>query len=231
MNITAIIPAGGLGKRYGASNPKQFTELNGIPIIAHTISLFQSLPEINKIVIPVHSEWYGKTQEIVAKYKFDKVKEIIIGGKVRQESVANALRTKSVQEADIILEHDAVRPLASIELIKKIISITEENGAVIPAVYPKETIKERTNSGTIVKTLDRQHHCSVQTPQGFWQELIISAYQNAAAANYFGTDSSSLVEFMGYKVTVIDGEEKNIKITTPFDTKIAELVLSEREIE
>ncbi len=224
MKTSVIIPAGGIGVRFGSQVPKQFLELNDIPIIVHTIRLFDRIDDVESIVIPVHNEWFTHTQELMKKYDCKKVKEVIIGGIERQDSVFNGLHTQSAKNSDIILVHDAVRPFASLQMIQNIIDSTEDYGAVIPGITPKETVKEKNNKGTVIKTLDRNKLSLIQTPQGFWVDIITSAYTKAANAGFKGTDEASLVEFIGFKITVIEGEDSNIKITTPFDLKVAELM-------
>lgn len=229
MKCSVIIPAGGAGKRFGSNVPKQFVELSGVPIIIHTLNVFKEIEEIDSIIVAVHSEWYTYTKEMTEKFKVEKIAEIVIGGKTRQDSVSNALHSKHLSDTDIILVHDAVRPFASANLVKKIIDTTDEFGAAIPATAPRETIKERSANGIVIKTLERTKLCSVQTPQGFWQDIIQTAYTKANAAGYIATDDASLVEFLGYKVKVIDGEDNNFKITTPLDLNIAELLLNEKK--
>ncbi len=227
MKTTVIIPAGGLGKRIGGNLPKQFIEIGGVPIMARTAGIFQEMDEIDSIVISVHSEWYTYTKEMIAKYGLTKVREVVVGGKDRQDSVANALITNTVKESELVLTHDAVRPFVTRELIKALVESAEEYGAVIPVTKPTDTIKEVSNRGTINKTLDRSKLCMVQTPQAFWTDIIINAYQKASSASYRATDCAGLVEFIGYKVFSIPGEETNIKISTPLDLKIAEFMLKE----
>jgi 2-C-methyl-D-erythritol 4-phosphate cytidylyltransferase len=199
-----------------------------IPIIIHTINIFKEIEEVDSVVVVVHAEWFSYTKEIIEKYKAEKVDEIIVGGKTRQMSVSNALHSKIIADSDIILVHDSVRPFSSPALVKKIIETADEFGAAIPATTPKETIKERTGQGIVTRTIDRTKLCNVQTPQGFWQDIIQNAYQKANNAGYEGTDDSSLVEFIGYKVKVVDGEDNNLKITTPFDLKVSELLFREQ---
>ncbi len=227
MKTSVIIPAAGVGSRFGADIPKQFIEIDGAPVIVHTIRIFEMCPEVEHVVLPVHEEYINKMREMAIKYKLTKVREIIEGGETRQHSVLNGLETASAESSDIVLIHDAVRPLATPALVKKIIEQTEEFGAVIPALSPKETIKEVTKQGTVLKTMRREYLKMVQTPQGFWQELIYNAYVNATKAGFIGTDSASLVEFMSYKVQVIDGDDNNLKITTPMDRHIAEVLIKE----
>lgn len=229
MKCCVIIPAGGVGKRFGSDLPKQFVEINSIPILIHTLRVFEDIKDVEAVILSVHSEWFTYTKELIKKYDIKKVAEIVIGGLERQDSVSHALRTKSVEAAEIVLVHDAVRPFVSAKLIQDVIDAAEEAGAVIPAIEPKETIKEKTHKGMVIKTIDRSKMCMVQTPQGFWQDVILNAYTQASKANFNGTDSASLVEFIGYKVTIIEGEDTNLKITTPFDLKIGKMILDENQ--
>ncbi len=227
MSISVIIPAGGVGKRFGANVPKQFVEIGGSPILVHTVEIFNQIEEIDSIVVCVHSEWYTFTKQMFDKYGKGKVKEIVVGGLERQDSVYNGINTKTVSESDIVLVHDAVRPFCTLDLVKRILETVEETGAVIPAIKPKETIKEVSHKNEVIKTIDRSKLSLIQTPQAFWYDILKNAYDKAMKANYYGPDSASLVEFIGYKVTVIDGEDINIKITTPFDLKVGELIFND----
>lgn len=227
MKCSVIIPAGGVGKRFGSNIPKQFVEINEVPVLIRTIRIFEEIDEVESIVIPVHSQWFTYTKEIINKFGIKKVKDVVVGGIERQDSVANAIHSKHVEDSDIILIHDAVRPFVSSKLVRKIIETAEETGAVIPATKLKDSIKEKTAHDIVVKTIDRSKLCNVQTPQGFWYDILLKAYTEASKASFVGTDSSSLVEFIGYKVTVIEGEDSNIKITTPFDLKLGKLILDD----
>jgi 2-C-methyl-D-erythritol 4-phosphate cytidylyltransferase len=229
MKTSVIIAAGGKGERFGSDMPKQFVELKGKPIIVRTIELFDDIKEIDSIVIAVHSEWFSFTKELIEKFNLTKVKEVVVGGKERQDSIYNALHSKSIEDAEIVLIHDAIRPFLSKTLIGKILDATEENGAVVLGITPKDPVKEVNNKNQILKTLQRGKLSITQTPQSFWKEIILEAYNKARDVNYIGSDSSQLVEFLGYKVTVVEGEDNNIKVTTPFDLKIAELILNEQE--
>ncbi|MGE5480213.1 MAG: 2-C-methyl-D-erythritol 4-phosphate cytidylyltransferase [Chloroflexota bacterium] len=228
MKTSVIVPAGGIGQRFAGNVPKQFIEIGGAPVIIHTLRIFEEIEEVESIVVPVHSEWFSHTKELLKQYGIKKVKEVIVGGKERQDSVGNALTTKAIAESELVLVHDAVRPFVSTELVRKIMETAEEEGAAIPAVAPRDTVKEINSKGIVIKTLDRSKLSLVQTPQGYWTDIIKTAYTKASEASYFGTDSSELVEFIGYKVTAVEGEDSNIKITTPFDLKIAELIWQER---
>lgn len=217
MKCVAIIPAAGIGTRFGGSMPKQFSEYESIPILIHTLKLFERINEVSSVIVAITPSWEEYTNEMVIVHGLKKVNKIIAGGLERQDSVSNALNTIEPNKYDIVLIHDAVRPFVSPELVKKIIITTKEYGAVVPALKPKETIKQIDENGMVIKTLDRNVLCAVQTPQGFKFDIINSAYKKAFENNYYGTDDAALVEYAGYLVKVIDGEETNIKITTQFD--------------
>lgn len=228
MKCCTIIPAGGIGKRFGGDIPKQFVEIDSIPVIIHTLRIFEQIEDVEAVILSVHNEWFTYTKELISKFNIKKVAEVVIGGVERQDSVDHALRTKSVEAAEIVLVHDAVRPFATPKLIQNVIDTAEEAGAVIPVVKPMETVKEVTKKGQVVKTIDRSKLALVQTPQGFWQDIILNAYNQASKAGFVGTDSASLVEFIGYRVSVIDGESTNIKITNPIDLKVGSFLLQDK---
>ncbi len=225
MRCTVVIPAGGLSKGFGTDKPKQFIDLAGKPMIAHSLIKFQNNKKVDSIIVPVHSEWYSFTKELIEAYNITKVAEIVIAGKKRQESIYNALLTETVKNSDIILIHDATRPLVTDDLINKIIESADEYGAAIPAVDIREVIKEKSQNKAVVKTLDPSKLCIIQTPQGYWQELIVTAYKKANEVGFEGQDSSQLLEFIGYKVQVIDGNPHNIPINNPIDIIIAEQLI------
>lgn len=227
MSVSVIIPAGGIGKRFGSNVPKQFVEIAGAPMLVHTLNIFNQVDEIESIVVSVHSEWYSFTKDMLNKFGNGKVKEVVIGGLERQDSVSNAIHTKTVSESDVVMVHDAVRPFCTPKLVKRILEVVEEEGAVIPATKPTETIKEVTHKGEVIKTIDRSKLAMIQTPQAFWYDIIKTAYEKAMLANFYGPDSASLVEFIGYKVTVIEGEDSNLKITSPYDLKLGEVIFKE----
>ncbi|HRS01210.1 MAG TPA: 2-C-methyl-D-erythritol 4-phosphate cytidylyltransferase [Bacteroidota bacterium] len=228
MNVCVIIPAGGKGERFGSETPKQFIDLKGKPVIVHTIENFNEIDDVKSIVIAVHSEWFTFTKELVQSYKLEKVKDIVVGGKERQDSIYNALHSKATLDADIVLIHDSVRPFISQQSIKKVITAADDFGAVILGTTPKDPVKEIDYKGEVIRTLQRGKLSISQTPQAFWRDIIMNSYEKAREVNYVGADSSQLVEFAGYKVSVIEGEDTNIKITTPLDLKIAELILEEK---
>lgn len=227
MKTSVVIPAGGKGERFGSDIPKQFLELRGKPVIVRTVELFDEIDEIDSIVIAVHSEWFTYTKELINKYNLKKVKDVVVGGKERQDSIYNALHSKAIEDSEIVMIHDSVRPFLSKETIVKVLEMTEENGAVILGSTPKDPVKEINNKSQVVRTIQRGKLTITQTPQSFWKDIIITAFEKAREVNYVGSDSSQIVEFLGYKVTVVEGDKNNIKLTTPFDLKVAELILDE----
>ncbi len=225
MKTIAIIPSAGVGKRYGAEFPKQYTELAGIPVIIHTLKNFEKCEEIDGIILSINNDWREFLKENFKKYRIKKVTEMVEGGAERQDSIFNAFKTDAFKNAEIVLVHDAVRPFASVELLKNVIAAAREFGAVVPAMSLKETIKEIDENNLVVKTHERKFLKSVQTPQGFTKEILLKSYEKALAENFIGTDDASVVEFAGFPVKIIDGIEENIKLTTPVDRKFAELIL------
>jgi 2-C-methyl-D-erythritol 4-phosphate cytidylyltransferase len=185
--------------------------------LIHTLKLFERIDEVSNVIVAITPSWEDYARDMISLHGLQKISRILQGGKERQDSVQNALHTFAPDEFDTVIIHDAVRPFASHELVRKIIVKAGEFGAVIPALNPKETIKQIDENGMVVKTLDRSILCAVQTPQGFQTNIILTAYKKAFDNNYYATDDAALVEYAGYPVKVIDGEETNIKITTRFD--------------
>lgn len=222
MNTIVIIPAAGIGQRFDEHIPKQFFDLNGIPILIRTLKTFDLISAISKIVLVLDPEWQSFIENKIFKFKVNKTTVFVKGGKERQDSVANALFSNHLSNAEIVLIHDAVRPLFSVDLCQRIIRETEKYNAVIPAIKPTDTIKLIDKNNFVQKTLKRSILRNVQTPQGFKKDILIKAYKNAKAKELLFTDDASLVESIGQKVKIIDGEITNIKITTLYDLQIAE---------
>lgn len=222
MKTSVIIAAAGAGKRFGANMPKQYLELCGIPVIARTIMLFENLEEINTIIVAVNPDWEDFLRNLIELHKLTKIADITPGGAERKDSIANALRSPAIAEDDIILVHDAARPFASPALTRRVIAAAAEIGAAIPAVKIKDAVKRINSDGFADCTLERSILRQAQTPQGFKFEVLMAAY--SAAGNLSGIDDSSLAEAAGFSVAVVEGDERNIKITTPLDWSIAQLI-------
>ncbi|MFC1884593.1 2-C-methyl-D-erythritol 4-phosphate cytidylyltransferase [Thermodesulfobacteriota bacterium] len=230
FSVAAIMPAAGSGVRMGGALSKQFLDLGGKPILAVTLDTFENCPavqEIFPVVPPKDVEFCRK--EIIEPFGYNKVRKVVPGGRTRQESVRLGLEATE-GGFDYILIHDGVRPFVSIELIEKSIQMAEKYGAAISALPAKETLKEINELGEVVMTIDRNNIWLVQTPQVFKYEDIVRAHRRAVEENFLdSTDDSLLVERLGVKVSVIEGSEDNIKITSPQDLELAGFILGRRK--
>ena len=222
MNI-AIIFAGGSGVRMGAGMPKQFLEINGKPIIIHTLDNFQNSPSIDKIYISCKKDYITTLQDLTKRFAITKVCGIVEGGSNGQDSIYRALRAADAENDKdaIVLIHDGVRPFVSVEVIRRCYELAEVQKAVIPVVDVVETLRHLTDAGS--ETVSRIDYKLVQTPQVFDVELLQQAY--AQEFTPFFTDDASVVEAMGMPVYLAEGNRENIKITTPFDLKVGSALL------
>ena len=253
MKVIVIIPAAGLGTRMapvssaqvpGGSLPaakgakaakphpsKQFTELAGTPILIHTLRKFAAAEAVGEIWIALREnemQGFRERLEHDAADVLRKRVELVIGGEHRQQSVEHALNKISAAPDDIVLVHDAVRPLVTGEIIQHVIEAAQKYGAAIAGLPAVDTVKqvERTAEGAIIKaTIPRAAVVLAQTPQGFRYDVIKKAFDDAGADGFVGTDESSLVERDGHEVAVVMGSPRNIKITNPGDMELAEFYL------
>lgn len=227
----ALIPAAGMGKRMGASINKQYLQLNGMPIVARTISLFEQSPLIDAIylVIPAEEIPYCR-KHVVEACGFRKIAAIVPGGRERQNSVFNGLNAmrKHVSDDDIILIHDGVRPLITEQVLLESINSARLHDGALVAVPVKDTVKTVQN-GFVSNTPPRESLWHAQTPQTFRFAKIFQAHQSAETDGFIGTDDASLVERSGGKVYIVQGDYRNIKITTPEDLILAEAFLAVME--
>lgn len=228
MKTIAIIPAGGSGKRIQGSLSKQYLPLNGIPVLAHTLKVFQNSPMIHDILLVVPSgDIEFATQTIVQKYSVSKVSQVLPGGKDRQDSVKRALDAVG-DGYDIVLVHDGVRPFISGDLIRSAVLEAFNETAVTMGVPVKDTVKKVDQDGRILQTIDRSSLWLTQTPQAFKREVIKEAYRSAYDVGYYGTDDAGLVERIGVRVKMLPGTYENIKITTKDDLLLAEGLMKSR---
>ncbi len=226
--VTALIPAAGMGKRMGKAIAKQFLPLGDKPMLAHTLLAFQRASEIDEI-IPILSQedLEACLQEIIERYHITKVKTLVVGGKERQESVANGLN-KLEKDASVVLVHDGVRPFVTSEMIKETVDHAKRGECVTVGVPIKDTIKEVNEKGMVRQTLERSRLWAIQTPQAFPVKTLKQAYEEASRQRLSGTDDATLVERAGGSVKVLMGSYENIKITTPEDLLLAEEILKGR---
>lgn len=232
MSVAAIIPAAGAGKRIGGAIPKPFLQIGGRPILAHTLDVFERCDSVDEVILVVGmADLQVCTEEVVDRYGFTKVRKIISGGKKRQDSVWEGL--KAVEAGtEIVVIHDGVRPFIAPKHLSESIERCRECGAVITAVPVKDTIKEAedgadTHHPLVIGTLDRKRLWAIQTPQTFAFNLILRAYQHAMEAHITATDDAALVERLGHPVHILRGSYRNIKITTPEDLALGEMILSQ----
>jgi 2-C-methyl-D-erythritol 4-phosphate cytidylyltransferase len=235
MKVIVIIPAAGLGTRMAPAGKgvpsKQFFEIQGVPIVIHTLRVFAGNKQISQIVVALRKNEMERFSRQLEKEKLSAKVEIVEGGEHRQESVANALAYLKAAPDDIVLVHDAVRPFVDDEVIASVIHEAEKHGAAIAGLPAVDTIKqvERAAEGAIVtSTIPRERVVQAQTPQGFRYELIKRAFDSAMADSFSGTDEASLVERLGESVWVVMGSARNIKITTPGDMELAEFLMGRR---
>jgi len=233
MRVFVILPAAGLGTRMSAGQssalaPKQFLELGGVPILIHTLRAFAAVPQIAEIYVAVRANEVERLSAQVREHGFAGKVRMVEGGDHRQESVANALNAIDCSPDDIVLVHDAVRPLIDAATIERTIRAVEKHDAAIVGLPAVDTIKqvERTADGAIItSTIPREYIVQAQTPQGFRCGLLKRAFAEAAADEFIGTDEASLVERAGAQVTVVQGSAANFKITQPGDLELAEFYL------
>jgi 2-C-methyl-D-erythritol 4-phosphate cytidylyltransferase len=229
MRTLAIILAGGAGKRMGTSTNKQFLLLDNKPIIVHTLQVFEECRAIDGIYLVVNQKDLPIIQEeILETYRFNKLTKIVMGGRLRQDSVRNGLDAIDIP-CDIVVIHDGARPFVSPSFIEKGIHLMDMFDAIIPALPVKDTIKVISKEGFVVKTLERDTLWHVQTPQTFKCDLISKAYKDGMAKKLYGYDDATFIELMGKKVKVIEGSPYNIKITTPEDLVLAKGMLSQMQ--
>jgi 2-C-methyl-D-erythritol 4-phosphate cytidylyltransferase len=237
MQVFVILPAAGLGTRMspGHATPnaaKQFLTLGGIPILIHSLRAFASVQQVTAIYVAVRKSEMARARAQMTEYGLGNRVQIVEGGDTRQDSVSRALAAlPASDDADIVLVHDAVRPLIDAETIARTIDAVAKHGAAIVGLPAIDTIKqvERTADGAIIRTtIPREYVVQAQTPQGFHVGLLKKAFAEAEADGFCGTDEASLVERAGSTVAVVPGSAANMKITHPGDLDLAEFYLARR---
>ena len=231
MKVSVILPAAGLGTRMGRTSPekagvsrKQFMMLDGLPILVHTVRKFVATPLVSEIIVALRGEDIDWAKEILREEMKLKPIRVVEGGDSRQQSVENALATVS-PDTELVAVHDAVRPFVEVATIEKVIIEAEQTGAAIVGIVPVDTVK-LVHINKVRQTLTRERLVLTQTPQVFNFELLKRAFEKAREDGFTGTDESSLVERLEQvEVSVVNGSERNIKITRPADMDLARLFL------
>lgn len=218
--VTAIIVAAGEGKRFGLA--KQFAPLKGKTVLDWCLERFERHDAVGDIILVLGE--VGEIQEYRRRYK--KVASVVCGGERRQDSVYSGLSCVDEKETELVLVHDGARPLVGQDLIGRVIKAAGEKGAVVPVIPVDDTIK-RVDGERIIQTEDRTLLFRSQTPQGFSCFLLKEAFIRAREEGFYGTDEASLVERMGKEVFIVQGDPKNIKITTQDDLRVAEALIED----
>lgn len=227
MMVAVIIAAAGEGRRMGQQTPKPYLHLGGKPILAHTVEIFEKVPEVREVTVVVHPDDLDYCQEkVISPFGFKKVLRLVPGGKERQDSVYHALKTlQREDDLEIILVHDGVRPFTAPDHIQRVIQGARQHGAAILGWPAHDTLKRVNPQSEVIHTLDRQDIWQIQTPQAFQAGLLWRAFVDAYSRNFYGTDEASLMEELNLPVVVIPGSPFNLKITTPEDLVLAEALL------
>jgi len=222
--VAVVIPAGGVGARFGGRVPKQFIRLRRIPIVTMTVGHFTRHPAVTAIVVAAPEPHVERTRRALAPVARRAPLTVVPGGRTRQDSVWLALQAVP-DDAEIVVVHDAVRPLITRRLIDAVVSAGAASGAAICALPITETVK-RVRDDIVDATLDRSGLWAVQTPQAFRADLLREAHEKARRDGVVGTDDAMLVERLGHPVRVVCGLADNVKITTPEDLRRARRALA-----
>ena len=225
MSVLAIIPAAGMGLRMGGGTPKQFLSLEGVPIFVHTLRKFAASDAIDEILLSLRAEDMERAQADIEREHLDKTIRTVPGGASRQETVSLALK-EAPSSTELVVVHDAVRPFIELHMIQRIVEAARRDGAAILGIPSVDTVKQ-VERQTILGTIPRERIVLAQTPQAFRYPVLREAFARAEADGFNGTDESSLVERLGYTVTVLMGSDRNIKITKPSDLPLARLYISQ----
>ena len=222
MSISIIITAGGIGKRMNANKPKQFIHLGDRTILQRTIECFYQFDQTSQILLTLPHDWISYWEEECERSGFVVPHQIIQGGVERYDSIKNAL---GYVTGDVVLVHDGVRPFVNHKTIGGVIDMLQTSKAVAPVLKIKHSMRRGDQYDNTA--IPRSDFWEVQTPQGFQRDIIESAYELPFSAAI--TDDATLVEKSGANVVLVEGNEENIKITTPFDLKIAAVMISQMD--
>jgi 2-C-methyl-D-erythritol 4-phosphate cytidylyltransferase len=224
----ALVPAAGRGLRMGTSTPKQFLMLGGLPVLVHALRVLEAAASISEVILAVPDADRDYCQrEIVSRHRLTKITRVVPGGAQRQDSVRLALEAMP-EAAEIALVHDAVRPFLTVDLVNRVIASAAKEGAAIVAIPMRDTVKQVDDGGFIQNTVDRRHLWLAQTPQAFRRGLLQEAHRKAALEGFRATDDAQLIEWLGYRVAIVEGNSENIKMTRPEDLAIGEAILASR---
>lgn len=223
--VAVLIPAAGSGQRMGGAVPKPYLLLGGREILARTLEVFETCAAVHDVwVIASAEQQVHCRQGVVERYGFRKVQGVVTGGDERQVSVWRGLQHLAL-EVDLVVVHDGVRPFVDHTVIEKALAAAAQHGAAISAVPLKDTLKRVSQQGQVEATVPREHLWRIQTPQAFRRQLLQRAFEHAWQQQLVATDEAGLIEAYGHPVHVVQGSERNVKITTPDDLAMCERLL------
>jgi 2-C-methyl-D-erythritol 4-phosphate cytidylyltransferase len=223
--LSLIVAAAGQGRRLGAGSNKVFLPLGDKPILAHTLAVAEASPMVDEVIVVTRPEDIPMCHQVVTAGPYRKVRQIVAGGKERQDSIAAGLKAVA-PVAEWVAVHDGARPFLSPVLLERVIAAARDTGAAIAALPVKETIKRGNTEDMVTATLERRGLWAAQTPQVFRRDWLAAAYREAEINGWQATDDAALVERAGYPVKLVPGEEVNIKITTPGDLALARALMA-----
>lgn len=226
--VCVIIAAAGQGKRMGSAVNKVFLPLAGRSVLAHSVLAAGAAQGVAKIIVTAAPEETEKVSRLLTQLAIPIPWQVVAGGSERQHSIANALKVVP-DNAAMIIVHDGARPLAQTALFDQTVAAARQHQAAIAAVPVKDTIKLADDTGLVTGTPDRRTLWAVQTPQAFSSKVLRNAYEQAAQDRYLGTDDATLVERLGITVKLVPGSYENLKITTPEDLRLAEVLLAKEQ--
>ncbi len=225
----AVVPAAGRGHRMGTTTPKQYLMLGGLPLLVHSLRVLEASDAISAVVLATpQADLDYCRQDIVDRYGFKKVRQVVAGGGERQDSVRLGLAAAG-SEAEIVLVHDAVRPFLTTSMIAEVVDAAAKHGAAIVAIPMRDTVKRAGPDGLIEETVDRKPLWLAQTPQAFKRTLLEEAHAKALQDGFRATDDAQLVEHLGQRVAIVEGSTDNIKVTRPEDLAMGESILAARQ--
>lgn len=226
-SCAALVAAAGNSSRMGGVN-KLLEPLDGIPVLVRTLMALQSAQRVDEIVVATREEELVEVSQLCRTYGITKCTKVIRGGESRAQSVLLAA-LEAAPDTELLAVQDGARPLVTPELVDRVIAAAARCGAAAPAVPVKDTIKQIRDGGAVERTVERESLRAVQTPQVFQGSLLKAALQSAVEKGIAITDDCGAVELLGKVVFLVDGEEENLKITTPVDMILAEALLRARE--
>ncbi len=230
-SLCVMVVAGGVGRRFGGEMPKQFLELDGTPVLVHTLRKFEEAGVVGRIVLVLPEErrrWF--MENILSHYSFSKLSDVVPGGETRRDSVRHGLECLPPERDSYVAIHDGVRPFFEIRWLSEGLRALREFPAVAVGIPPVDTVKRVSSRGFAVATLKREGLVMIQTPQMFRTDLIKEAHKRAEMEGWPASDDTVLMERMGHPVKILPGSRWNIKITEPSDLELGKVLLRLTEV-